>query len=265
MAILSIFFLPFFPVCSGPSWKCEWGSFGVFSSCHHSKELPVWRRGHLSKEETRGENSNKDHFAQENSSCGETSLRGHQSLLLVVSSTVPGPEKEVNFAMGRRRMWREVRRALKTSRQPGQVPPHPRGSGAEAPIKVGPLDLDLAGTSVYQRPARRRSSSLAKNQSCKARVRGEFSAQLGAYRRAGGRTCDHLGEPLGDWRISVACTMISVLCLMNLTLRSLKISKNATIMPDWKIMPTSIFKCQTRFKNAKFVKSGIEKCQLATL
>jgi len=35
-------------------------------------------------------------------------------------------------------------------------------------------------------------------------------------------------------------------------------------MPDLKIMPNSIFQCQTHFKNAKFVKSGIEKCQLAT-
>jgi len=41
--------------------------------------------------------------------------------------------------------------------------------------------------------------------------------------------------------------------------------KNARIMPDLKIMPNSIFQCQTHFKNAKFVKSGIEKCQLAAL
>jgi len=41
--------------------------------------------------------------------------------------------------------------------------------------------------------------------------------------------------------------------------------KNARIMPDLKIMPNSIFQYQTHLKNAKFVKSGIEKCQLAAL
>jgi len=41
--------------------------------------------------------------------------------------------------------------------------------------------------------------------------------------------------------------------------------KNARIMPNLKVMPNSNFQCQAHFKNAKFVKSGIEKCQLAAL
>ncbi len=36
-------------------------------------------------------------------------------------------------------------------------------------------------------------------------------------------------------------------------------------MPNLKKMPNEIFSCQTLLKNAKFVKSGIEKCQLAAL
>jgi len=36
-------------------------------------------------------------------------------------------------------------------------------------------------------------------------------------------------------------------------------------MANMKIMPNPNFQCQTYFKNAKFVKSGIEKCQLTAM
>ena len=41
--------------------------------------------------------------------------------------------------------------------------------------------------------------------------------------------------------------------------------KTARKMPNLKKMPNEIFPCQTLLKNAKFVISGIEKCQLSAL
>ncbi len=43
------------------------------------------------------------------------------------------------------------------------------------------------------------------------------------------------------------------------------LNKNARKMPNLKKMPNENFPCQTLLKNANFVKSGIEKCQLAAL
>ncbi len=43
------------------------------------------------------------------------------------------------------------------------------------------------------------------------------------------------------------------------------LNKNARKMPNLEKMPNENYPCQTLLKNAKFVKSGIEKCQLAAL